>query len=73
MFRVTTKTHIEGAREILAKEMTRARLQGPAVLHERFDRICVLSTGETLAGRFRALNHGHGEEILRSCHRNRSR
>ena len=40
---------LKRTREVLAQVMTRARLQGPSVLHHRFNRISAQRTGELLA------------------------
>mmetsp|Transcript_45614 Transcript_45614/g.96965 ORF Transcript_45614/g.96965 Transcript_45614/m.96965 type:complete len:218 (-) Transcript_45614:202-855(-) len=56
--------HVERLPEALTQEMRRSALQGPPVLHERFDSERLLGAGEALRGALGPLDHRHGEELL---------
>src|SRR5688572_13887936 len=56
--------HIESFRKILTEEMRRSSLQRLAVLHHRFNAVCVDGTGKTFTFRLSSAHDRHRHKIL---------
>ena len=55
---------VEAPREVLPQIVRRARLQRPAVPHQRLDRVGAIGAGELLALGLLAVHHGHRQVVL---------